>query len=124
MTDGEDAFVSAIATFFPNMQRYLDWGHIFKNAKRALARSNITNREEVARYMGDLRTLFYKSTELNYHKQYNEILIGHRWIQVSGFVVSFSYVILIHLKNFQFIIHLCLLSIVGVQEILSERNPL
>ena len=76
MTDGEDAFVSAIATFFPNMQRYLDWGHIFKNAKRALARSNITNREEVARYMSDLRTLFYKSTELNYHKQYNEILSG------------------------------------------------
>nr|CAH0112730.1 unnamed protein product [Daphnia galeata] len=31
--------------------------------------------------MGDLRTLFYKSTELNYHKQYNEILSGHRWIQ-------------------------------------------
>ena len=31
MTDGEDAFVSAIATFFPNMQRYLDCGHIFKN---------------------------------------------------------------------------------------------
>ena len=117
MTDGEDAFVSAIETFFPNMQRYLDWGHIFKNAKRALARSNITNREEVARYMGDLRTLFYKSTELNYHKQYNEILSGHRWIQVSGFAVSFSYVILIHLKNFHF------LSIVGVQEILSERNP-
>ena len=84
MTDGEDAFVSAIETFFPNMQRYLDWGHIFKNAKRALARSNITNREEVARYMSDLRTLFYKSTELNYHKQYNEILSGHRWIQVSG----------------------------------------
>ena len=107
MTDGEDAFVSAIATFFPNMQRYLDWGHIFKNAKRALARSNITNREEVARYMGDLRTLFYKSTELNYHKQYNKILSGHRWMQVSGFVVSFSYVILIHLKQFQFIFHLC-----------------
>ena len=96
-------------------------------AKRALARSNITNREELAQYMGDLRTLFYKSTESNYHKQYNEIISGHRWIQVSGFVsgfVSFSYVILIHLKNFQFIIHLCLLSIVGVQEILSERNPL
>ena len=92
-------------------------------AKRALARSNITNREEVARYMGDLRTLFYKSTELNYHKQYNEILSGDRWIQVSGFVVSFSYVILIHLKHFQFIFHLCFLSIVGVQEILSERNP-
>ena len=71
MTYGEDAFVTAIATFSPNMQRYLDRGHIFINAKRALARSKITNREEVARYMGDLRTLFYNPTELNYYKQYN-----------------------------------------------------
>jgi hypothetical protein len=79
------------------MQRYLDWGHIFSNAKRALARSMITNREEVARYINDLRTLFYKSTELNYHEQYNEILSGgNRWIQVSGFVISFTYVILIY----------------------------
>jgi hypothetical protein len=76
------------------MHRYLDWGHIFSNAKRALARSMITNREEVAHNINDLRTLFYKSTELNYHKQYNDILSGgDRWIQISGFVISFAYVV-------------------------------
>jgi hypothetical protein len=73
------------------MQRYLDWGHLFENAKRALSRSGITKREEVDQYMSDLRSLFQKSTELKYHKRYSEILSDEKqWIQVSSFTSIFQ----------------------------------
>ena len=81
------------------MKRYLDWGHLFKNAKKALSRSSITNREEVDSYLKDLRSLFSNSTELDYHKRYNDILSdGNRWIEVNSYTFIFIYCIFIEIS--------------------------
>lgn len=74
VTDGEEAFVSAIRKYLPNMPLFLDWIHVMKNAKLKLHKLLISSDEEVQMYMDDLRTLFGQKSEIDYLRELNSIL--------------------------------------------------
>lgn len=86
VTDEEKAFLKAIREHLPNIDAYRGWNHLLDNVKYKLKKLGITNREEVATYIEDVRSLFSNQSNESYLRQLNGIFFESlRWDKVHIF---------------------------------------
>ena len=69
MTDGEAAITSQIDEYWPELDRYRCWRHIFKNVEMELRRLGVKDINELGRYEIDIKSLFEQSDETHYYKE-------------------------------------------------------